>query len=294
MKREKRTDPKQKKRKRFAAFLCIPGMLAGLLLLMLPYAMDRLNDARNEKAISTMTSEYDRYEACAGELEEQLKQAEAYNAWISGKEKPEDLKPYGEQLSFDGGGIMGYLVIPSLDLKMLVYHGTDDATLAAGVGHLEGTSLPVGGKSSHCVLTAHSGMRSKRAFDDIHELKKGDLCAACIYGKEYVYEVESTEVVLPHETESLEIVDGEDRMTLVTCTPYGINDHRLLVHGVRTEKTVTLSGTEGEDGEAPDAEHGLVRRPADLRTLSMILSVVLLITVLALATIRMVAKRKRK
>ena len=292
MKREK--NKKHSRRKTLAAFLCILGMLAGLLLLMVPYAMDRWNDARNAEAISSMTSEYDRYEAHAGELEEQLSQAQVYNAWLSGEEKTEDLKPYEEQLSFDGGGVMGYLVIPSLDLKMLIYHGTDDATLAAGVGHLEGTSLPVGGASTHSVLTAHSGMRSMRAFDDIRKLEKGDLFAACIYGKEYVYEVESTEVVLPHETDSLEITEGEDRMTLVTCTPYGINDHRLLVHGVRTDKTVTFSEAEGEESKAPEAETGRTYRAMDLRSLSMILSLVLLVTALTVMTIRMAKKRKRK
>ena len=130
---------------------------------------------------------------------------------------------------------MAYIEIPKINLKMLVYHGTSDEVLAVGAGHLEGTSLPVGGPTTHCVITAHSGMKTMKAFDELRLLEVGDCFTVTTLGTSYEYEVESIETVLPYETESLGIVEGEDRVTLVTCTPYGINDHRLLVHGVRIE-----------------------------------------------------------
>ena len=118
---------------------------------------------------------------------------------------------------------------------MPIYHGTSDAVLMAGVGHLEGSSLPVGGTSTHTVLTAHSGMRNLRMFDDIHELEEGDIVLLHTMGDVLAYRATSSEVVWPDETESLAIQPDQDLLTLVTCTPYGVNDHRLLVNCVRTD-----------------------------------------------------------
>ena len=276
-------------KKRFLA--AVAGMAVGMAILLVPFLMDRRQAYQNSLAISMMTSRYDRYDDNRKILEEQLEQANAYNKWLAGEDTGEGLHAYEEQLSFDGNGVMGYLWIPSIDLKILLYHGTGEETLSAGAGHLELTSLPVGGISSHCVVTAHSGLRASRAFDDIRLLKKGDLFAACVYGNQYVYEVERTEVVLPEETESLQIIKGEDRMTLVTCTPYGINDHRLLVHGVRSEKQMPEIFKEDEEGGVVDPRPPSLR--ADLRSIPLFCAGLIVLTVLAFIAIN-VRKKRRK
>ncbi len=267
------------------------GMAVGVAILLVPFLMDRRQVFQNSLAISMMTSRYDRYDDNRKILEEQLEQANAYNKWLAGDATGEGIRAYEEQLSFDGNGVMGYLWIPSIDLKILLYHGTGEETLSAGAGHLELTSLPVGGISSHCVVTAHSGMRASRAFDDIRLLKKGDLFAACVYGNQYVYEVERTEVVLPEETESLQIIKGEDRMTLATCTPYGINDHRLLVHGVRSEKQMPEIIKEGEEGGSVDTRPPPLR--ADLRSIPLFCAGLIILVVLTLIAKNLRKKRRK-
>ena len=134
--------------------------------------------------------------------------------------------------------MMSWVEIPSIDVSMPIYHGTSEEVLMAGVGHLEGTSLPVGGTSTHCVLTAHSGMRNLSMFDDIHSLEPGDLVLLHTMNKTLAYKMVDSEVVLPEEMESLTIEPGADKVTLVTCTPYGINSHRLLVRGHRVETSL--------------------------------------------------------
>ena len=275
--------------------LPILGMLTGLLLLLIPFLTDRSNALRNQRAISSMTSVYDRYEENASLLSEQIEQAAAYNAFLAGLRSREGIWSYTDQLSFDGGGVMGYLTIPAIDLQILIYHGTEDETLAVGAGHLEGTSLPVGGVSSHCVITAHSGMSSMRAFDDIRKLKKGDLFAACVYGRSYVYEVDRIETVLPYETDSLQIVPGEDRMTLITCTPYGINDHRLLVHGIRTERTIeNEEGLRTKEEGTPAQENSQIRIVANLRTIPLFFAILIVAAVLVFIGINQTTGRRKK
>ena len=274
--------------------LPILGMLAGVLLLLIPFLTDRSNALRNRQAISGMTSVYDRYEENEQQLNEQIEQASAYNDYLAGSRDKEGIWDYAEQLSFDGGGVMGYLDIPSIDLKILIYHGTDEETLAVGAGHLEGTSLPVGGTSSHCAITAHSGMSSMRAFDDIRKLKKGDLFAACVYGRNYVYEVDRIETVLPYETDSLQIIPGEDRMTLITCTPYGINDHRLLVHGIRTERILEKEdATETEGNETPPNGSQL-RIVPNLRTIPLFFAILIVAAVIVFIGINWNTGRRKK
>lgn len=269
------------------------GMAAGLVILLIPFLMDRHQAYQNALAISSMTSRYDLYGENQTILENQLIQAHAYNEWLAGDREAEGIQPYKEQLSFDGNGVMGYLWIPSIDLRILLYHGTDEEILAVGAGHLENTSLPVGGISSHCVVTGHSGMRTSRAFDDIRQLKNGDLFAVCVYGTQYVYEVDRIEVVLPEETDSLRIVKGEDRMTLVTCTPYGVNDHRLLVHGIRSEKQIEEKESiivVGNDKET-SAKPPLIR--ADLRSIPLLFSGIIILSVVVFLLIDWKKKRRK-
>ena len=140
---------------------------------------------------------------------------------------------YDNQLNLGGDGIMGYVEIPLIKVNLPIYHGTDSETLDAGIGHLLGTSLPVGGNSTHTVLTAHSGMANQKLFSDLDKLKKGDVFYLRVLDENLAYQVEEINTVLPHESELLEITEGEDYCTLVTCTPFGINTHRLLVRGTR-------------------------------------------------------------
>ena len=140
---------------------------------------------------------------------------------------------YEHQLNITGGGIMGYVEIPKIKVTLPIYHGTDDATLEKGVGHLLGSSLPVGGESTHTVLTAHSGMASQRMFSDLDLLKTGDVFYLDVLGERMAYQVDQIKTVLPYDTTYLGILGGEDHCTLVTCTPFGVNTHRLLVRGVR-------------------------------------------------------------
>ena len=140
---------------------------------------------------------------------------------------------YDSQLNLAGDGIMGYVEIPMIKVMLPIYHGTDAASLNAGIGHLLGTSLPVGGKNTHSVLTAHSGVASQKLFSDLDQLKEGDIFYLKVLGEALAYQVDQIHIVLPHDTTYLGITEGEDRCTLVTCTPFGVNTHRLLVQGTR-------------------------------------------------------------
>ncbi len=170
------------------------------------------------------------------ELTTQREAAEQYNAMLSGATITEggaSAPPlaYAQQLTV--GGVMAYVDIPKINVYLPVQHGTDADTLEKSVGHVVGTSLPVGGSSTHAVLSAHSGMVSSKLFSDIDQLKLGDAFFVHVLGDTLAYKVDSIHTVLPTDTSLLQIADGKDLVTLVTCTPFGVNTHRLLVRGHR-------------------------------------------------------------
>lgn len=211
-------------------------ILIGVGLMVWPWVLDWFEAAGVFNQIDAVSSTVDALPA--QEREWILLQARSYNELLVGEspELPADqVAPYEEQLIFDRDPMMSWVEIPSINVSMPIYHGTGEESLMAGVGHLEGTSLPVGGASSHCVLTAHSGMRNLSMFDDIHALEEGDLVLLHTMNQTLAYRVTGSEVVWPDEVESLAIETGADKLTLVTCTPYGVNDHRLLVYCNRTE-----------------------------------------------------------
>lgn len=140
---------------------------------------------------------------------------------------------YDTQLNLTGDGLMGYVEVPKINVNLPVYHGTDSETLNRGVGHLLGSSLPIGGQSTHSILTGHSGMASQRLFTDLEQLEMGDVFYVHVLGETLAYQVDSINTVLPHDTRLLGISLGEDYCTLVTCTPVTVNTHRLLVRGTR-------------------------------------------------------------
>lgn len=176
-------------------------------------------------------------------LEAAWELAEAYNAalvpGVQDLERftPEQLKAaakgYKDLLDIAGDGILCYVTIPKLKTCLPVYHGTSDAVLELGLGHLLGTSLPIGGSSSHSVITGHSGLASQRLLSDLDQLEPGDVFYIEVLDKTLAYEVDQIKTVLPYETEDLQIIPGQDYFTLVTCTPFGVNTHRLLVRGTR-------------------------------------------------------------
>ena len=151
-------------------------------------------------------------------------------------------KDYDDQLDIAGNGIMGNIIIPRIQVNLPIYHGTDAEVLDRGVGHLLGSSLPVGGENTHTILSGHSGMASQKMFTDLEQLTQGDVFYLNVLNETLAYQVTEINTVLPYETDLLGIVPGEDLCTLVTCTPYGINTHRLLVRGSRIpyEKAAVL------------------------------------------------------
>ena len=162
------------------------------------------------------------------------------------------LEGYDELLKINDTGMMGYLDIPAINVHLPIYHGTGSYALQHGVGHLETTSIPVGGESTHAVLSAHSGLPNATMFDDLPQMQIGDTFQITVLNQTLSYEVYAIETVLPDQTESLYIQPGHDLVTLVTCTPYGINTHRLLVHGERIPDTD--SDTENNTQQPPAQE----------------------------------------
>lgn len=209
------------------------GVVA-LGLLLYPLVGEILSERYHSDVETTYTAAIE--DSNADELEQQRQAAQHYNAMLSGAAIAEggaSAPPlaYAQQLTV--GGAMAYVDIPKINVYLPVQHGTDADTLEKSVGHVVGTSLPVGGSSTHAVLSAHSGLASSKLFSDIDQLAVGDVFYIRVLGDTLVYEVDSIHTVLPTDTSLLQIEDGKDYVTLVTCTPFGVNTHRLLVRGHR-------------------------------------------------------------
>lgn len=223
---------------RIGLIVSVAAIVAGLAVLVWPKVADVISSHMMRTTISSMSSSTDGYDSAAAK--EALRQAEAYNTALAGGTPDVDVLPYDQQLTFDSGegGPMSWIEVPKISVNLPIYHHTQDDELAAGVGHLDTSSLPVGGGTAHCVVSAHSGAGENRLFDDIRQLEAGDLLCLHTLGGEYTYEVTGSEVVWPWQTDSLALQEGRDLCTLITCTPYGVNDHRLLVHAKRTDRSI--------------------------------------------------------
>lgn len=226
------------KRRNRNGMLLLPVLLflAGVGLMLYP----SLSNVWNSKKQTDVITNYVENTVYSDEEEfqELWEEAVSYNETLAEKGihwllSEEELKAYMEYLNTDNTGIMAYLEIPAIDCELPIYHGTEDAVLQAGAGHLEGSSLPVGGESSHCVLTGHCGLPSAKLFTDLDKLTEGDTFVIHTLDRTLTYEVDKISVVEPSDLSLLEIEKGKDYCTLVTCTPYGINSHRLLVRGER-------------------------------------------------------------
>ena len=223
-------------KKHFSTILLVFILLIGLSLMLYPSFADWWNSFHQSRAVASYV------EQVANIDEDQYR--EIWDAaWVYNRslvDRPNDFLLTDEQkaayqslLNIGGNGIMGYIEIPSISVVLPIYHGTDEAVLQVAVGHLDWTSLPVGGESSHCVVSGHRGLPSARLFTDIDQLIVGDIFLFRVLDEILTYEVDQIRIVEPHVTEDLLIVEGEDLCTLITCTPYGINSHRLLVRGHR-------------------------------------------------------------
>lgn len=228
----------KKKKGNFTTLLLILVLLAGLSLLLYPSVSDYWNSFHKTRAIAAYAEEvanlnqdqYDEIWAAAESYNASL--TDRVNAYLLSDAQKEE---YQQLLNVSGLGVMGYIEIPSIDCALPIYHGTEESVLQIAVGHLEWSSLPVGGESTHCVLSGHRGLPSAKLFTNLDKLQTGDIFMLRVLDNVLTYEVDQILIVKPQETGALRIEEGKDYCTLVTCTPYGINTHRLLVRGHRID-----------------------------------------------------------
>ena len=225
-------------RKHASTMILILILVVGLSLMLYPSLSNWWNEAHQSRAIAAYSQEVSKLDE--NRYDELWQQAWEYNRSLVGRENAYLLDDsqkaeYERLLDVSGMGIMGYIEIPSLKVSLPIYHGTEESVLQVAVGHLEWTSLPVGGESTHCVLSGHRGLPSAKLFTDLDRLVVGDRFRLGVLDQVLTYEVDQILIVEPQETEALLIEEGKDLCTLVTCTPYGINTHRLLVRGHRVE-----------------------------------------------------------
>ena len=221
----------------------------GLSLLLYPTFSNWWNSMHQSRAVASYVEKVAHIDS--DKYEQLWEEAWDYNASLMGRVNnylltEEQEAEYNRILDVGGTGIMGYIEIPIIGVTLPIYHGADEAVLQVAIGHLEWTSLPVGGESSHCVVSGHRGLPSARLFTDLDKLVVGDIFMFRVLDEILTYEVDQILIVDPHDTEALVIEEGKDLCTLVTCTPYGINSHRLLVRGHRVEnqeeaKTVRIT-----------------------------------------------------
>ena len=227
-------------KKHLSTILLVLALLVGAALLLYPTASDYWNSLHQSRAIATYaeevanltTADYEKLWLAAVEYNKRM--GAAGNPFVLSEEQRAD---YFSQLDLSGNGIMGYIEIPKIECSLPIYHGTSEAVLQIAVGHLEGSTLPVGGAGTHCVLSGHRGLPSAKLFTHLDQLSEGDVFLLRVLNETLTYEVDQIHIVLPQEVDDLAVVPGRDFCTLVTCTPYGINSHRLLVRGKRIENS---------------------------------------------------------
>lgn len=223
-------------RKNFSTVILLVALMIGISLLLYPTISDYWNSFHQSRAIAgyaeavAQMDEVD-YEKIWNDAVEYNKELQTRsNHWFLTEEQE---KEYESMLNVSGNGIMGYVEIPSIKVSLPIYHGVDEGILQVAIGHIEGSSLPVGGKGSHCVISGHRGLPSAKLFTDLDQLAEGDIFMLRVLDETLTYEVDQILIVEPDDMSSLEFDEEKDYCTLVTCTPYGINSHRLLVRGHR-------------------------------------------------------------
>ena len=246
------------KRKTLLLLVAVISLVMALGIALYPMLSTVYNEQHQSKIHSQYQQQIDNTDN--HKLQEALEKAQAYNASLTGVISAESFSEdalsnasteYNEQLNITGSGVMGYVNIPKINVTLPIYHGTAAGTLDRGIGHLLGTSLPVGGDSTHSILTAHSGMATQRMFSDLPQLAAGDVFYLEVLGETLAYQVDQINTVLPHDTTHLKIEQDMDLCTLVTCTPFGVNTHRLLVRGHRIpyEEAETITQQQMQSAE---------------------------------------------
>lgn len=235
---------KASKKNRIIVILLVAVLLAGLSLLLYPAVANYWNSRHQSQVIATYVDAVTKLDNSA--YDALWAEAQAYNAALLSNEdrffpSEEEQQYYDTLLDVAGDGIMGYLQIPGIGVTLPIYHGTDEEVLQVAIGHIEGSSLPVGGLGTHSVISGHRGLPSARLFTDLDQLTEGDRFTLSVLDETLTYEVDQIRIVEPDDISLLEIEADKDLCTLVTCTPYGVNTHRLLVRGHRVENPETGS-----------------------------------------------------
>lgn len=224
-------------KKNLSTIILVLILLIGLSLLLYPTVSDWWNSFHQTRAIAN-------YEEIMANISDEdyshlFADALEYNRQLAAMDYPlmyyEEVSGYYDLLDVTGNGIMGYINIEKINVSLPIYHGTSEGVLQIAVGHVEGSSLPTGGEGTHCVLSAHRGLPSARLFTDLDKMEVGDTFVMTVIDRTLTYRVDQILIVEPHEVDALYAVDGQDYCTLVTCTPYGVNSHRMLVRGTRVE-----------------------------------------------------------
>ena len=224
-------------KKNKSTIILILVFFVGLSVMLYPTISDYVNQRNQSRAVASYAQDVD--SMTDADYSAYFDAADAFNAQVAANEnalyRPDQLTDYADTLDITGTGIMGYITISKIGVELPIYHGTSDSVLQIAAGHLEGTSLPVGGASTHAVISAHRGLPSAKLFTNLDQLEVGDTFTITVLDRVLTYEVDKISIVLPTETDELKIAEGKDYVTLMTCTPYGINTHRLLVRGHRVE-----------------------------------------------------------
>ena len=258
--------------RKWLAVITAVMLAVGICILCYPMVSNLINQQNGSYAIQEFNRKVEDLDK--EQIEQELSAGHKYNQMLLfSPESAAELSsvPYEQILDF-GNGIMGYIKIPKINVELPIYHGVDAQILEKGIGHMPATAFPIGGKGNHTVLTGHTGLPSARFFTDLTEMEEGEFFEVVIAGKTGLYQINQIKVVLPTETDDLISVPGEDYCTLVTCTPYGINSHRLLVRGSRIE----LAGNQQETAPL----HFTERDKTDLRWVVLTGALLLMVAVL--------------
>jgi sortase A len=238
-------------KKNWSKIILIGAFLIGLSLLLYPTASNFINQRNQTKAISSYDENISKLKQ--EDFSKYWQEAVQYNKSLKSDSITEfpdsDKEKYNKVLNPTGNGIMGYIEITKIGVRMPIYHGTGEELLQIAIGHIEGTSLPVGGPSTHCVVSGHRGLPSAKLFSDLDQMVIGDVFQLHILGQVLAYQVDQIVTVLPDDIKDLKIVEGKDYCSFVTCTPYGINSHRLLIRGTRVDYNEKLSIKVSPDGK---------------------------------------------
>lgn len=267
-------------RKNLLSGVMVIGLLVGIGLLAYPSIANYWNQFHQSRAIMSYSEAVD--SMSKEDYEKILKSAREYNErlaerglhWVMTDAEREE---YMKELNIDGNGIMGYISVPKFHIRVPIYHGTEESVLQTAIGHLETTSLPVGGENTHCQISGHRGLPSARLFTDLDKIREGDTWTVTILNETLTYECDQIRIVEPEDLSELQLVEGKDLCTLITCTPYGINTHRLLVRGHRVPNA---------QGSADVTADGIQIEPIYIAPVLAIPGIILLLIVLMISTRR--------